>query len=377
MTEYQDTTINFGPVDATPEEAGFDPANINRLDSYFKKLMGKGTLQGAGYLLSKNGKIFAYRSMGKLTFKETSRDFHPEAIRRIASITKVFTAVSVLQLIEKGELRLDQTVASIIEEFNNQMFGKINISHLLTHTSGIAPQGGYYLEPYPVDWDMVYNSGNWIKEVLRGKIYNKPGEEWAYSNYGFMILGEIISRVSGVPFEEYVIENIVMPMGMNHTFFKVPSDLRDQVCIAEEWEEQRINNPGDRTGKPPQAAGGLFSTMFDMWKFGMMFLNHGTFNGNKILGRKTIEAMTRPQVKSIKAYHWADEKLVTYGLGVGLYINNEFLSPETFGHEGAGYSAWFIDPKEQFIAMYIVPTKLGWIPEGVITPRNIIWSGIR
>jgi CubicO group peptidase (beta-lactamase class C family) len=191
-----------------------------------------------------------------------------------------------------------------------------------------------------------------------------------------MILGEIISRASGVPYEEYVMKNVVEPMGMDHTFFKIPSELLSQVCMAEEWEENHLKDTSDRTGKPPRAAGGLYSTMLDMWKFGMMFLNHDTYNGNKILGRKTLESMTRYHVTNVKAYHWADEKIINYGLGVGIR-NDEFFSPGTFGHEGAGYSAWYIDPKEQFIAIYFVPTKLGWIPEGVITPRNIMWSGIR
>ena len=88
-------------------------------------------------------------------------------IRKIASITKVFVAVSIMQLVEKGKIRLDQKASEFIDEFRNPMYEKINIFNLLTHTSGIRPDPGSLLEPYPREWNW-FDTKDWIKESLKG-----------------------------------------------------------------------------------------------------------------------------------------------------------------------------------------------------------------
>jgi len=370
--------IHEGSVQATPENAGYRSESLQNLDNLLVHLIEEEKLQCSSYMLSRNGKIFANKSMGKLCGFDERGDLQPDSIRGIASITKIYTTIAILQLIEKAYIYLSQPVSSIISEFDTPIHSGITIFHLLTHTSGLCPDSGYYNEPYPRGWWGNSGDGNWIKSGLSGPVLKKPGEEWIYSSFCFMVLGEIVSRISGIPYEEYVQKNIIEPMGLENTFFSVPKSLHSKVCMLSEREEKRLS-PSEEpdNNRPPRSAGGIYSTLEDLTKLGQLMLNKGTFNGHCILGRKTIEIMTTNQIGNIPAFHWGNQfKAYHQGLGWRITSRNTFSSPGTFGHEGAGRSSLYIDPVEQLIAVMIVPSQISWVPESIIGVQGIIWSGL-
>ncbi|HEX2947799.1 MAG TPA: serine hydrolase domain-containing protein [Clostridia bacterium] len=360
-----------------PEEAGFSSSQLEVLDSHIVDLINKKQIFAGAYLISKNDRIIAHKAIGYAMY-DNSRPFLPDTIRRVASVTKLFVAVSIMQLAEKGKLRLDQPVSDIIEEFRNPMYEKVNITHLLTHTSGIRPDPGQFFEPYPLDWS---GGKEWLKDILRGLPVTRPGEEYRYSSAGFAVLGEIVSRVSGVRFENYVIENITKPLGMTDSCFDPPEEALDRICFGSREEKEWFDKDRKKARPkwaPPRGGGGLFSTLSDLRKFGQMMINKGTYGGVKILSRKTVEAMTRRHVYA-KNYCWGNGGVeMEYGLGMNVYSNNTFLSPGSFSHEGAGLCGLYMDPVENVVLAYICPLceGLGWSPEAVINLRNIVWAGI-
>ncbi|WP_282941432.1 serine hydrolase domain-containing protein [Paenibacillus sp. RC67] len=369
--------VQYGTIDATPEEAGYYAPKLDELDAHFMELVQTGELQCASYLLSRNGKVFASRSMGKLDFRDEHKLFLPDSIRRIASVTKLFTSLAVMKLMEEGKLLLDQPIASWIPEFDTPMHKGITVFHLLTHTSGMAADSGYFTEPYPRGWWEGAKGDNWIKSMLAGTLLNEPGKAWNYSSSGFAVLGELISILSGLEYEKYIERNLIEPVGMESTFFKVPENLHEQVCVTSEWDLPRTDKADESNKKrPPRAGGGLHSTLRDLWQLGQMMLNHGECDGRRILGRKTIELMTRNHLHNVPGFHWGARKpAIKYGLGVQLREIG-LASPETYSHEGAGRCAIYIDPVEQFIAVYMVPTNTRFIERSVVHPRSIMWSGI-
>jgi CubicO group peptidase (beta-lactamase class C family) len=124
----------------TPEQAGYSPERLEHLDSHYRKLIEDGKVQGVIYAITRDGKVFANRAMGKASFRpEDERLCKPDSIRMIASVTKIFTTSAILKLAEDGLLLVTDPVSKFIEEFNNPTHGKINLRHLLTHTSGLAP----------------------------------------------------------------------------------------------------------------------------------------------------------------------------------------------------------------------------------------------
>lgn len=380
-------TIHDGRTDVSPEDVGLDWKRLQLLDEHFSRLITEKKLQGASYLIARDGQIALHRSMGKLTNKEDSVDFLPDSVRKVFSITKAVTAVAVMQLVEEGKLFLQQPVADLIKEFNTDMHRSITIWHLLTHTSGIYGDGGQNSEPYSLPdsgWRAFekkktaasWESGDWIKLLLSGPMRNKPGVEWIYNSSGFSVLGEIIARVSGMSFENYVHERLHQPLGMERSFFDVPENLKKETCYTAKWDEKDIFDPWDQTGMPPRGGGGLYSTLEDMWKFGQAMLDGGSFRDTQILGKKMVNMMAANQLKNVRTDSWGMvNRLFEHGLGFSLN-RDDLCTPGTFGHEGYGRSGLYIDPKERLVFVYFVPSSHDWVPEAMIHPRAIVWSSI-
>lgn len=371
--------IHLGHTTATPQEVGVRPDTLTRLDTFFTECVETTQIQAASYLLARHGKIFAWKSLGKLSGLEDRGDFLPDSIFGIASITKTFTAVGVMQLLEHGKLALEQPVATILPEFQTKVHEGIAIQHLLTHTSGLSADPGACTEPYPRDWwrpDLTKD--NWMKWALQGPLQYPVGAVWNYCTRGFMLLGEIIARVSGMTYIEYIQQHILTPLEMTRTFFIVPEEFRSQVAVVTEWDKKDLKEQPDEQFSPSwTAGGGLSSTPYDLWKFAQTILNKGIFNGQRILGRKTVEAMTRNQLYQIPAYNWGAQ-VKARPFGFGWEINKDPLtSPGTVGHEGARWSSMFIDPAEELICIYFQPTVHEfWQHRPMNGARAIVWGGI-
>lgn len=383
--------INF-KTPFTPDNVGYDGERLKVLNGHFLKMVEEKELQGAAYCLSRDGKIFAHSALGRLSYKENDEILlQPDTINGISSLTKLFTAVAIFKLVEDGKMRLDQAVGDFIDEFKAEPFNAINVAHLLSHTSGMHPDDGcfgykYFISP----WDYIKHRQdvNWIEAALSAGIRKKPGEEWAYCSFGYVILGEIISRVSGVFANDYIMENIVMPCEMNDTAFDLTVEHAKRFLISSERREKRINSflAGEKEddgvwAKIPSTAGGLHSTVLDINKFGIMLLNNGTYNGKRILGRKAVEKMTALYTTpDIKDYCWGAGGVTRlYGLGPDLRNNLASLySKGTYFHEGAGGCCLIVDPVEKLVAAWFIPfCNDVWCAHALYNASAIMWSGLK
>jgi CubicO group peptidase (beta-lactamase class C family) len=368
-------TAHEGRCDIGIKEARYDEKMLERMHAHYAGLVESGKIQAAGYLLARSGKIFAHRTMGKLSYKPGSRPFLPESIKGIASITKVFTAAAIMQLVERGVLWLEQPVKTIIPEFDTPMHSDIKLCHLLTHTSGLPADPGYFSEPYPIDWFGILNRENWIKTILSGPMQANPGEQWNYCTLGYMILGEIVSRVSGRHFTDYMKDEIFAPLGLARTFIEVPDALASEVCFADAEAEKWFAKRQDRS--IPASGGGIYSTLGDLFRFGQCFMNCGQLDGNRILGKKTVAEMTRNQLNGVPAFHWG-KRLVNFphGLGWEFWSDGRIEGEKTYSHEGWGWCSLFIDPVEEFIFVSMVADPTGWNPDVMVKPRVMAFAGV-
>jgi len=383
-------TVHEGPVETTAEEVGMDEARLRLLDDHFASLIAAGKLQGASYLVSRNGRIVLNKAQGKLTYKPDSPDLKPDSVRKVYSITKVVVAVAIMQLCEEGKLYLQQPIADFIPEFDTNMHRAINIWHLLTHTSGLRADPGTMQEPYSLPWyemwvavqkehSPTWSDSDWIKILLSGPVDSKPGTEWSYCSAGFVLLAEIVARVSGMSFDRYVQSRIAEPLGMDRSFFVVPERLRQETCFTNKWEEHEIFNPTDLAAMPPRGGNGYYSTLEDLHQFGQMMLNNGIApaTGAHVLSRRGVEAMMRNQLRDVPNRCWGAD-ITDMRMGLGWSMNDQDIcTPGTISHEGHGHSALYIDPIERLVAVYFVPNPTGWVTSAVINPRAIIWSAIR
>jgi len=402
--------LTQGKTDCKPAEVGYDESRLDVLHKHFQRLIDDGELQCATYCLSRKGKVFAHGGVGKKSFREDDNTpVQPDSPRWIASITKSFTAVAVMKLVEDGLTRLDVPVGQILPQFDTPPFNGINLFHLLTHTSGLHADDGCFDNKYQTDyWKMIHaayklhdfeknGEFDWLAAALGtiGSGLRAPiGSEWAYCSFGFTILGAVIEKLTGIHAHKFIEDEICKPLGMNDTVFweNLTPDMAKHYIITDEDGEKDMENiingviEDDDKNSPsnkyniPRTGGGLNGTAYDLVRFGNAMIYGGSFGGARILGRKAAEKMTTLSLKNVWNRCWnsadPDRK---YGIGFDMRHDLVFsFSQGTFFHEGAGACAFFADPKEEFVGAWIVPYARydDWFPRPIYNTQLVAWSGL-
>ena len=392
-----------GKTDCKPSEVGYNENRIEAVNKHFQRLIDDGEIQCASYCVSRKGKIFMHGAVGKRSFKkDDATPLSPDCVNYIASITKVFTAVAIMKLVEDGVTRLDVPVGEILPQFNTPPFNGVTLFQLLTHTSGMHSDDGCFENKYQSSyWKLIddayklcdpdkKNEFDWLAAAL-GTIGSgfrvKPDTEWAYCSFGFVVLGAIIEKLTGVHAHKYIEDNICKPLGLKDTAFSLTAEKAKRYIVTDDELEKYVNDTINGTYKPqwiseklniPSTGGGMEGTSYDINRFGNMVLFGGTLDGVRILGRKAVERMTTI-VSALPNFTWnAKEKERYYGIGFDMRNGPAFtFSQGTFMHEGAGACSLYIDPKEDLVAAWIVPfAKEGWFSRALFNVQNIIWSGV-
>jgi CubicO group peptidase (beta-lactamase class C family) len=290
----------------------------------------------------------------------------------IASMSKPVTAVAVAMLVDDGKLSFDDPVEKYLPEFHDMwVIGEqtaqqrvlvkavrpITLRDLLTHTSGL----GEYRVTDP-HWTLAAM----IKVLAREPLLFQPGARWSYSTAGVDTLGRVVEVVGGMPYAEFLQTRLFDPLGMKDTTFWISPSQRErfvQPYIRDEQSGKLEPTPihymygGEVTDRerPPLGGAGLFSTAEDVTKFYQMMLNHGGFNGHRILKPETVAEMTRKQTGDLHA-----RPGMPWGLGFCVIEDpkqmeaNASLSPGTFGHGGAfGTQSW-ADPARGLIYVLMI-----------------------
>ncbi|MCL2251751.1 MAG: beta-lactamase family protein, partial [Treponema sp.] len=251
---------NQGKTVCKPKEVDYDENRIEVLNKHLQSLIDAGELQCASYCVSRYGKIFMHGSLGTKSFKSDDKTpLTPDCVNFVASITKVFTAVAVMKLVEDGRIRLDTGVGEILPQFNTPPFNGITLFQLLTHTSGMHADNGCFPNKYQSDyWDNIAKAYklcaedkkkdfDWIEASL-GTIGSgfriKPDTEWAYCSFGFTILGAVIEKITGLFAHKYIEDNICKPLKMNDTSFDITHDMAKRFIVSSLRDDiqERIDN---------------------------------------------------------------------------------------------------------------------------------------
>lgn len=394
--------VIHGKTDCSPSETGYDESRIEMLEKRFGEMIDKKIIHSASWCISHKGKVIAHGAAGRNNSTGADGQLQPDAVFGIASITKTFTATAIMQLIEDGYIRLNTYVGEILPQFAKKPFDGITLLHLLTHTSGIYPDGGCFNESAPRDaWELIEAAAekwdgksefDWISAGISGGLRRPTGTEWQYSSFGFAILGEVITKVSGMDVHEYIRKKLIAPLKMNDTDFDITPETAartfwhtdehkqwlDKVAAGECDGSSRDGSVWDNV---PNTAGGLNSTVYDLIRYANAFINNGRLDGARILGRKSVEKMSMVQLSGVPDYCWAaNESNRLYGIGFDIRRSPAFsYSDRTIMHEGAGASSLDIDLEEGLAAAWFVPFDTGangWSPEPLYNVQNIIWSGL-
>ncbi|MGI8470279.1 MAG: exo-beta-N-acetylmuramidase NamZ domain-containing protein, partial [Pyrinomonadaceae bacterium] len=356
---------------AAPQTVGMSAEKLNQIDALVEKDIADKKLPGAVVLVGHKGKIVFRRAYGNRALVPAVEKMTTDTIFDLASLTKVVaTTTSVMILVERGQIRLNDTIGKFIPEIQDENVKKVTIQQLMTHTSG-----------FPPDFDLreQWTGHEGMLQVLyKEKLRQPAGTRFVYSDINFITLGEIVQRISGKRLDEFARENIFSRLGQTKTTFlpinpqAAPDSAAKQaisnslIAPTENIKGQQSYLGGQFDGKngdeilrgqvhDPTAyrmggvAGhaGLFSTADDLARFCQMLLNGGSLDGKRILSANTVARMTAPIVIS--------ETGETRGLGWD--INTAFSSNRgelfplgSFGHTGfTGTSIWIDRVSNTFV----------------------------
>jgi len=275
------------PLESADLEAFFDgiiPLQLERND-----------IAGATVLVMKDGQTLLRKGYGYVDVEHKTPVDPEVSAFRLASISKLFTWVSVMQLVEQHKLDVDADVNTYLDFQIHPAFDKpITLRNLMTHTAGFEE----------VVRDLLFTNPNDKVSLRQFLIDNQPKRLFppgiipGYSNYGVGLGGYIVERISGQPFEQYVHDHIFAPLGMTHSGFEEP--LPNSVVPSNGYRATDKKPVGFEIFLPAPA-GGVSSSAADMGRFAMALLNGGELDGHRILQAETLAAMWTPQFRASPA----------------------------------------------------------------------------
>jgi len=299
-----------------------------------KKAIQAGKIPGAVILIGNQGRIVYRQAFGFRSREPKKIPMTTDTIFDIASLTKVIaTSTAVMQLVEKGKLNLEDSVVKYWPEFRVNGKEEITVRHLLTHYSGLRAA----LDSKP-KWSSYDTALRMIEEE---KAVLPLENSFIYSDINFIILGELVSRISGEPLDIYCTENIFKPLGMKDTGFKPSPALRSRIAPTQYqhgtkrkmlWGE--VHDPTAYSMGGIAGHAGLFATADDLALFAQMLLDGGSGKNLQILSPLMVEKMIVPQSPP--------DKIPLRGLGWN--IDSPLVSERSFGHKGYTGTGIWIDP---------------------------------
>jgi CubicO group peptidase (beta-lactamase class C family) len=307
-----------------------------------------GRLPGAVAVVVRGGVVVLHRAMGwaQVNPEPERRPMALDSLFDLASLTKVMaTLPSVLCLLEQGAFRLDDRVHFFFPEFTGDGKEEVRIRHLLTHTAGLS-------EWLPLE-QAAGTRAERIDRILRAPLKAAPGSQVIYSDLGFILLGELVTKVSGRPLDQFAQERVFQPLGLPTAGFNPPAELRARCAATEYREYLGRHQVGEVHDERATALGGvaghagLFATAAEVAAYGQMWLRGGAGGLSRVLSPATVAAATQN---------------LTAGLGDGrglgwmvLSPGDEFMScgdlfsPGSFGHTGFTGTCLWVDPVRQLV----------------------------
>jgi len=377
------------PVVAATDVAafGFDPVRLQRLDAVIQDHVDRKQIAGGIMFIARDGKTVHQRTYGMQDI-EAARPMAPDAIFRIASMSKAITSVAVMMLYEEGRFRLHDPVSKFIPGFKNSVVavkptdntpaapGKsyatlpakrpIQIRDLLTHTAGLTYGDGLAVADYKAanlyGWNFTQHDetiGEAINRLATLPLHGQPGEAWQYG-FSTDVLGYLVEVVSGMPLNRFFEERIFRPLKMADTCFYLPPEKSPRLAnvygleggklTLREGVEKSLYVYGPR--KCFSGGAGLLSTVNDYGRFLQMLLNNGELDGVRVLSPKTVELM--------HANHTGEKYLNdTNAFGLGFWVlkdlgyYGELGTEGSYGWGSAYFPQYLVDPKERIVAFFM------------------------
>ncbi len=359
--------------------AGLDPQRLKMIHSRLDELVRHETIPGAVALVARNGAVAYLDAVGYANWEQRT-PMRTDSIFQIMSMTKPFTGVGIMMLVEEGKVELRRPVADYLPEFEGQTMETpsglrppdrpVTVWELMCHTSGLNgdPEGELADNPRTMRATLAEAVAFYGHQHLKFE----PGTHWRYSNMGIATLGRIIEVASGEEYTHFIRTRILDPLGMKDTFYFAPENKRARIAMVYKHTGGKLVRSGDeilagdpakfRAGaKYPAPEFGLYSTAEDLDRFYQMLLNGGEYGGKHYLSKQSIETMRQVYTPEVNPSGW----LGGTGYGLTFEIVNRpegmlLLHPMgTFGHGGAFGTEGWMDPVHNLIRIELTQVSDG------------------
>jgi uncharacterized protein YbbC (DUF1343 family) len=332
-----------------PEELGLSAKQLAYIDQNVAKEIEAKNLPGCVVAIGRRGAIGWLRAYGQRQEKPEAEEMTVDTVFDMASLTKgTATATSIMILVERGQVRLRNPVAEYIPDFGANGKEKITIEDLLVHRGGLVPDNSIedYKDGPDNAWERIF--------ALKA---DKPGERFVYSDVGYLVLGEVVHRVSGKTVAEFAAENIFQPLNMKDTGYTPDKALHARIAPTEKrnkdddgWIRGEVHDPRSFALNGVAGHAGLFSCATDLAIYCDALLR-GSRPGNGspiIMSRATLAEMLRPRDVNgnLRALGW--DVLSGYSTNRG-----ELFSKHAFGHGGFTGTAMWIDPELDLFVIFL------------------------
>jgi CubicO group peptidase (beta-lactamase class C family) len=374
-----------------PEDAGLSTQRLERVNELVERHIDAGSFSGAVTLVARDGLIVHHEAQGSMDL-EANRSMSEDAIFRIMSMTKPVIGVATMMMIEEGKVRLQDPISKFIPEWADMKVAvpqpsagpggagpggaannaepryytvpaerQVTVRDLLTHTSGVVSGQISNAAARAVAAQPNETLADYIPRLGAVPLEFQPGTRWAYSAAaGFDVLSRVVEITSGTTIDEFVRDRIFEPLGMENTSYLVPRGNPQLAKLYTRTPDglRPGNDPGFMNGVYFSGGGGLVSTATDYAQFALMLANGGEWNGARLLSPRAAELMGSVFAPDTLPGRPRGE---SYGLSVRVVndpaARNSFLSEGSFGWSGAFGTHFWVDRKENLIAIAMTQTS--------------------
>jgi CubicO group peptidase (beta-lactamase class C family) len=370
---------------AKPEEVGLSSDRLQRIHELMQRNIDAGNFAGAVTLVARHGRIAHFETHGVMDL-DAKKPMVKDAIFRIMSMTKPVVGASILMLLEEGKVRLNDPVSKFIPQLKDlkvavampsppaSPFGpppqtpqeprfytmpadrEITIRDMLTHTSGLVSGSISMSQNAKVSYKQGETLADYIPRLGGVPLEFQPGTKWAYSAEAAPdTLARIVEIVSGQKFDVFVQRRLFEPLEMKDTCFYPDEALKPRIATLYQKTPKGLQKRNEMpfvNGTYLSGGGGLFSTAEDYLRFGQMLANGGVLEGKRVLGRRTVEMMGSLHIPDTLPGRNPGE-----GYGLLVRVIRDFgaagsaLSNGSFGWSGAFGTHFWVDPKEEIVAV--------------------------
>lgn len=356
---------------AKAEAVGMSSARLQRIRAFVQEYIDNDQIAGAVTLVARKGKVVHHEAQG-FRYKEERAAMEKDVIFSLMSMTKPIVSTALMMLWEEGKFTLDDPISRWLPNYANKTVadtgpGKlaparpVTVRHVLTHTSGLSLTSTSYRGSGPSTLPPAKTLAEAIDRAAPIPVAFQPGEKWQYGASTDFV-GILVEKISGMTLDAFLRERIFQPLGMRDTHYNVPQEKVGRVAAIYRPNEQgKITLSVKPEFKPPTTyfpgVAGLNGTAADYFKYCQMMLNGGEYDGQRLLGRMTVNMMITNQVGANKPIYIRGDGF-GFGLGFGVALDPsktpDALSVGSFMWGGANGTIFWIDPVEELIGILMI-----------------------